>query len=274
MEKRSRTRPPGPAEPAQGAARPKATAKAKPAARAPDAAPAAFPAALDPVVVVPVKKLPPGRWLHEFKLDGYRILARIDGDGVRLFGRRSVDWTARLPGIAAALKKVPRGTWIDGVVTWEDDAGNANFARLSNGGLRDAANVTYRVFDLPFLAQQDMRLTTLDTRKARLHELVASLRTARVQPVDEIEGDENTLLAQACERGLEGIVSKERDSAYFGMRAGTWVKHACIGQDAFLVLGIAPEQGVDGGFAIHVGHRSIGGLTIYDGLVISGFDAD
>jgi bifunctional non-homologous end joining protein LigD len=194
---------------------------------------------------------------------------------VRLVGRNGHDWTGRVPTIAAALETLPPGTWVDGVVTWEDpSAGTANFARLSNGGLRDAANVTYRAFDVPFLAQEDLRLAPLDARKERLRDALATLRGPRVLPVDAIDGDDASLLAQACERGLEGIISKERESAYFGMRAGTWVKQACIGQDSFLLLGIAPEQGEGGGFALHVGHRSIGGLVIYDGLVIGGFDAD
>src|SRR4051812_39984722 len=99
---------------------------------------ATFPASLDPVVVVPVKSLPPGRWRFEFKLDGYRMLARIDGGGasgrVTLFNRRGEDWTARLPQVATALKKIPRGTWLDGVVTADD-----------------AQHVTYHLFDTAFL---------------------------------------------------------------------------------------------------------------------------
>jgi bifunctional non-homologous end joining protein LigD len=39
-------------------------------------------------------------WVHEIKHDGYRLIVRRDGDGVRLFTRRGYDWTARYPAIA------------------------------------------------------------------------------------------------------------------------------------------------------------------------------
>ncbi|GIL38151.1 hypothetical protein [Roseiterribacter gracilis] len=258
------------------APRPRKTAPAKTgkaAAKPPaaDAPRAPLPDRLDPVVVVPVKTLPPGRWLHECKLDGYRVLARIDANGVRLFARNQADWTSRLPALATALKKLPRGTWLDGVVTGDDtNTRTADYAGLSDAG----DDAVYHVFDAPYLADEDLRLTSLDARKEKLRDAVAKLHAPRVrlvEPVGTANDDDKAMLAHACARGLEGIVSKDRDSAYFGMRSGTWVKRSCIQQESFLVLGIAPNQGTAKGFAIHVGHRSIGGLIIYDGLVSDGF---
>ena len=43
-------------------------------------------------------------WVHEIKYDGYRILARLDDGGVRLFTRNGLDWTARFPVVAEALR--------------------------------------------------------------------------------------------------------------------------------------------------------------------------
>jgi bifunctional non-homologous end joining protein LigD len=42
-------------------------------------------------------------WIHEIKLDGFRMLARRDGAGVRLLTRRGIDWITRYPAIAAAI---------------------------------------------------------------------------------------------------------------------------------------------------------------------------
>ena len=41
--------------------------------------------------------------IHEIRLDGFRMLARRDGAGVRLLTRRGIDWTTRYPSIAAAV---------------------------------------------------------------------------------------------------------------------------------------------------------------------------
>jgi bifunctional non-homologous end joining protein LigD len=44
-----------------------------------------------------------GQWLHEIKHDGFRIIARKDGDRVRLYSRPGNDFTRRFPLIAEAL---------------------------------------------------------------------------------------------------------------------------------------------------------------------------
>jgi ATP-dependent DNA ligase len=46
-------------------------------------------------------------WAHEIKHDGYRLIARRDGDAVILLTRRGYDWTPRYPMIAAAAKELP-----------------------------------------------------------------------------------------------------------------------------------------------------------------------
>jgi bifunctional non-homologous end joining protein LigD len=47
-------------------------------------------------------------WVHEIKHDGYRMLVRRDGDSVRLYSRKALDWTARLPAIAAPVRRSSR----------------------------------------------------------------------------------------------------------------------------------------------------------------------
>jgi ATP-dependent DNA ligase len=42
-------------------------------------------------------------WLHEIKHDGYRIIARKDGDRVRLWSRNGRDWGREFTGIAEAI---------------------------------------------------------------------------------------------------------------------------------------------------------------------------
>jgi bifunctional non-homologous end joining protein LigD len=47
-----------------------------------------------------------GGWLHEPKLDGYRLQIVKEGRTVRLFSRRGVEWSSRFPGLAEALLPV------------------------------------------------------------------------------------------------------------------------------------------------------------------------
>ena len=47
-----------------------------------------------------------GKWVHEIKFDGYRLLGFVAGGDSRLRTRNGQDWTESFPAIAAALKKL------------------------------------------------------------------------------------------------------------------------------------------------------------------------
>ncbi len=56
---------------------------------------------IEPCLPSPAKRPPSGPdWLHEIKHDGFRIMARRDAAGVRLFTRNGNDFTARFPLVA------------------------------------------------------------------------------------------------------------------------------------------------------------------------------
>ena len=60
---------------------------------------------IEPCLPSPAPKpLADAGWIHEIKLDGFRMLARRDAAGVRLLTRRGNDWTIRYPTIAASLR--------------------------------------------------------------------------------------------------------------------------------------------------------------------------
>jgi ATP-dependent DNA ligase len=58
-----------------------------------------------------VTKAPDGPdWLHEIKLGGYRMHARLDPGRVQILTRRGNDWTGKYPAIAKAVAKLPAKT--------------------------------------------------------------------------------------------------------------------------------------------------------------------
>ena len=48
-------------------------------------------------------------WLHELKLDGYRMQARKDGSGVQMLTRTGLDWTQRVRTVANEVAKLAGG---------------------------------------------------------------------------------------------------------------------------------------------------------------------
>jgi bifunctional non-homologous end joining protein LigD len=71
---------------------------------------------VEPCLPSPAKRPPAGaNWIHEIKHDGFRIMARRDGGGVRLITRHGNHFTSRFPLAAAAVAVLPaRSFLLDG----------------------------------------------------------------------------------------------------------------------------------------------------------------
>jgi bifunctional non-homologous end joining protein LigD len=69
----------------------------------------------------------------------------------------------------------------------------------------------------------DLRRDPLEVRKAALASIVAKAGLG-IRFNEHIEGDGPTVFAHACKLGIEGIVSKRKDSAYRSGRSPDWLK--------------------------------------------------
>jgi bifunctional non-homologous end joining protein LigD len=78
-------------------------------------------------------------------------------------------------------------------------------------------------FDLIELNGDDLRRDPLQVRKATLASILAKARPG-IRLNEHIEGDGPTVFAHACKMGLEGIVSKRKDSACRSGRSPDWLK--------------------------------------------------
>jgi ATP-dependent DNA ligase len=118
-------------------------------------------------------------WLHEITHDGFRILARRDDAGVRLYTRNGNDFTKRFPLIIAAVAMLPvRCCLIDGEAIVSDDSGLAVFDLIRSWPTNFSAALC--AFDLLEADGEDLRRLPIEIRKAGLVQLLRS-RT-RVSP--------------------------------------------------------------------------------------------
>ena len=161
-------------------------------------------------------------WLHEIKHDGFRVIARKDGDRVRLYSRAGNDLTDRFPLIVEALAGLrPRSVILDGEAVCCDDNGMPSFDRLRHR--RHDASVFLYAFDLIELDGGDLRREPLEVRKATLASVV-SRAAPGLRLNEHIEADGPTVFAHACRMGLEGIVSKRKNSTYRSGPSRDWLK--------------------------------------------------
>jgi ATP-dependent DNA ligase len=101
---------------------------------------------IPPQLSQPVEKPPSGpQWLHEIKLDGYRMAAHIDDGRVQLLTRTGLDWTDKYPSAIAALANLNIKTaYIDGELWGVDEAGLPTFAhtQAATDGQRNVGSAT------------------------------------------------------------------------------------------------------------------------------------
>jgi bifunctional non-homologous end joining protein LigD len=162
-------------------------------------------------------------WLHEIKHDGFRIIARNESRRVRLYDRLGNDLTQRFPLIVAAMARLPSCT-IDGEAVVCDESGVPSFDLLGRRQRDD--QVFLYAFDLIELARDDRRRDPLEQRKADLNRLLADASPGLVLNnwIDGDKFDGTTVLEHVCSAGLEGIVSKRKDSRYISGRSPYWLK--------------------------------------------------
>jgi bifunctional non-homologous end joining protein LigD len=164
-------------------------------------------------------------WLHEVKFDGFRAQLRKAGDAVTIYSRNGHDFTPRYPAIAAALKALrARSAIIDAEVTVCGGDGVPQFYRLLTSRF-DQGELCVWAFDLLELDGDDLRQEPLQTRRAALAKTLR--RASPFLRLSESFSDPTRLLAECERRGLEGIVSKRRDSLYRSGKSSAWIKVKC-----------------------------------------------
>jgi bifunctional non-homologous end joining protein LigD len=89
--------------------------------------------------------------------------------------------------------------------------------------IADDGSVFLYAFDLIELNGDDLRREPLEVRKATLASVVAKAAPG-VRLNEHIEVDGPTVFVHVCKIGLEGIVSKRKDSRYTSGRSTDWLK--------------------------------------------------
>jgi bifunctional non-homologous end joining protein LigD len=162
-------------------------------------------------------------WIHEIKHDGYRLIVQREGQRVRLFTRNGHDWSDRFPRIVeAALRNRNSNFVLDGEAVLLGVDGISDFNGLHSR--RHDAEVEFYAFDMLVSDGEDLRRLPLSMRKTDLARILARrVDGIHLAPFEQGEiGPE--LFRHACLMGLEGLVSKHRESPYRGGRFTRWVK--------------------------------------------------
>ncbi len=233
------------------------------------------PAWVAPQLATLVSGPPPGdEWVHEIKLDGYRILLRIEGGRASLLTRNRQDWTARFPAVAEAAAALPvKEALLDGEIVALDRAGVSSFQALQQADqLETGRTLVYVAFDLLFLDGADLRPRPLVERKARLARLLKG-RRGRLRYSEHFDVPGKRVYDRACRLGLEGIVAKQKDAPYTSGRGSAWLKVKCVARQELVIGGYTDPEGARAEFgSLLLGVHDRDGHLRYAGRVGTGFD--
>ena len=193
-------------------------------------------------------------FLYELKLDGVRIVATKDEQGLDLFYRSGRSANASYPEVIRAIVALAaKRIVLDGEIVAFDDAGKPNFEKLATrihasprSDLRRAlieVPVVFVVFDLLAVGDADLVDLPLVVRKELLAKLLPAPGVLRA--LDHLDSGGDKLFQFCRDNGLEGVVSKRRDGVYRPGpgRSGDWIKTKCEREDVFAVVGYTVGEG-------------------------------
>lgn len=211
-----------------------------------------------------------GDWLYERKLDGLRCIAVRRSGEVNLWSRNKLSWTARFPGVVSALRALPVDQFVlDGeIVAFAGD--RTSFSLLQNRG--GEAVPVYSLFDALDLLGHDIRGLPLTERAALLDKAVA-VPSGALRRTEQVRGEPQALLNEACNQGWEGLIAKRASAAYRGGRSPDWRKLKCSASQELVIGGWSEPSGSRIGFgALLMGYYDGQGNLRYAGKVGTGFD--
>ncbi len=222
-----------------------------------------------------------GRCALEYKYDGLRIQAHLDGEAIQLFSRRLEDLTEQFPDIVEELRPAFKGkkAIIEGEAVPIDVNTGAflPFQEVSHRRGRkydivkaaEETPVHLLLFDCLYLDGKELVEKGYEARREALlrcidqTEKVKLAETLTTESLKEAEG----FFDRAIEQGCEGIIAKDLDSPYqAGARGWQWIKYK---RDYMAEMADTVDLVVVGAFAGR-GRRA----GTYGALLMAAYDSD
>src|SRR3990170_2274970 len=204
---------------------------------------AAWPEAIQPMLAELAEKpfRRPG-WLFEIKWGGFRAIAEVHHDQVRLYSRNQVDFLETFPPIVEDLKKIGFEAAFDGEIVAVDSEGKSQIRLLRNFRTTGKGTLVYYIFDLLHLECHDLTGLPLRRRRELLRQVLPKLPHLRVSEAISDQGE--ALYTQAVNAGLEGVIGKDAGSPYqIGARSRAWLKVKARAKQEFVIGGYTAPRG-------------------------------
>jgi bifunctional non-homologous end joining protein LigD len=181
-------------------------------------------------------------WIFEIKWDGYRAIAEIDKEKVKLYSRNLIPFNDDYPTIVESLKQLNHSAVLDGEIVGLDENGVPKFQLMQNMKGKNSPDIHYYVYDILFLDGYDLTSLPLIERKEILQSLLPDLPNIKFS--DHIVENGKAFFEQAKKSKLEGIIAKESQSPYrIGKRSSEWLKVKTSQRQEAVIAGFTEPRG-------------------------------
>lgn len=188
------------------------------------------------------KSFDDNNWAFEIKWDGYRAIADLRNDDVKLYSRNGLDFSQKFKKITNALKLQEHEMILDGEIVAYDDKGKPNFQWLQRIGENPNLALIYQVFDLLWLNGHSTENLNYLQRKELLKQ--ALNENEIIQYHEHILSNGKEFFKAAESLGLEGIIAKKTDSIYReNIRSSEWLKIKIHQTDEAIICGFTEPKG-------------------------------
>lgn len=209
-------------------------------------------------------------WAFEIKWDGYRAIADLSKDDIRLYSRNGIDFSKKFKKVTNSLKLQEHQMILDGEIVAYDDKGKPNFQWLQQIADNPKLVIVYQVFDLLWLNGHSTKNLSYLQRKELLKE--ALVENEIIKFSDHILEKGKDFFQAASDMGLEGIIAKKTDSIYREhVRSSEWLKIKIHKSDEAVICGFTEPKGSRKKFGALILGKYLNSEMVFCGHTGSGF---
>lgn len=180
-------------------------------------------------------------WIFEIKWDGYRAIGSSIKGKTDLYSRNNISFREKYSPIANALKDFDHDVVVDGEIVSLDENGNSRFQYLQNWQRYQQGELVYYVFDLLWMDGNNVTGLPLIERKKILRQIIPANNVILYS--DHIEENGKDFFEAAKQKGLEGIMAKNKNSAYeMDTRSRNWLKMKTASRQEAVICGFTSPR--------------------------------
>jgi len=213
-------------------------------------------------------------WVFEIKWDGYRAIGSVLKGKTDLRSRNDISFSQKYEPVIKSLQQWNCDAVVDGEVVALNDEGLPDFQSLQTWQKLQQATLVFYVFDLLWVDGYDLTQLPLIERKKILKQIVPG-NDEVILYSDHIEKNGKHFFEIAKQKGLEGIIAKNKNSIYeIDSRSKSWLKIKTTERQEAVIAGFTePRSGRQYFGALILGVYENGKL-VYTGHTGSGFDQE